>query len=133
MDTDREHPRLLSIFHYVVGGLTALFGCFPCIHLAIGIAFVSGAFPEPGRGQEMPPAFLGWIFIAVGASLIIFFWTIAIMTILGGRFLARQRHYMYCFVVAVIECLMMPFGTVLGVFTIIVLIRPSVKSLFEAQ
>ena len=28
-------------------------------------------------------------------------------------------------------CLFMPFGTVLGVFTIIVLMRPSVKPLFD--
>lgn len=30
---DLEHLRLLSIFHYVVGGLIALFACFPIIHL----------------------------------------------------------------------------------------------------
>ena len=31
---------------------------------------------------------------------------------------------------AAIECMFFPFGTVLGVLTIIVLIRPSVKPLF---
>ncbi len=34
MDQDLEHLRLLSLFHYVVGGIAALFGCFPFIHLA---------------------------------------------------------------------------------------------------
>jgi len=29
-----------------------------------------------------------------------------------------------------VECMFMPFGTVLGVFTIIVLMRPSVKEIF---
>jgi hypothetical protein len=33
---------------------------------------------------------------------------------------------------AAIACMLMPFGTVLGVFTIIVLMRPSVKELFAA-
>jgi hypothetical protein len=32
-----------------------------------------------------------------------------------------------------IECVFMPFGTVLGVFTLVVLTRPSVKPLFEDQ
>jgi hypothetical protein len=32
---------------------------------------------------------------------------------------------------AAIACLFMPLGTILGVFTIIVLIRPNVKALFE--
>ncbi len=62
MDKDLEHLRLLSIFHYVFGGLTALFGCFPCIYLAFGIAFVSGAAGLPGmdpyRGGRIVNYFL---------------------------------------------------------------------------
>lgn len=40
---------------------------------------------------------------------------------------------MYCLVMAGIECMFMPFGTVLGVFTIIVLMRESVQKLFAAN
>ena len=40
---------------------------------------------------------------------------------------------MYCLVMAGIECLFMPFGTVLGVFTIIVLMRESVKEMFKVN
>ena len=32
-----------------------------------------------------------------------------------------------------VECLFMPVGTVLGVFTIIVLVRDSVKAIFNHQ
>jgi hypothetical protein len=130
MDQDAEHLRLLSIFHYVVGGMTALFACFPCIHLAVGIALVSGAL-NPGRGHEQPPAFVGWLLIAVAALLILVGWSIALAILLAGRFLARRAHYLFCFVVAAVECIFMPCGTVLGVFTIIVLNRPSVRSLFQ--
>jgi hypothetical protein len=130
MDQDAEHLRLLSIFHYVVGGMAALFACFPLIHLAIGIALVSGAL-NPGPGQQPPPAFVGWFFIAIAAVFILVGWSIAIAILLAGRFLAGRTHYMYCFVVAAIECLFMPFGTVLGAFTIIVLNRTSVRSLFQ--
>jgi len=35
-------------------------------------------------------------------------------------------------VMACVECLFIPFGTILGVFTIIVLLRESVKALFAA-
>ena len=35
------------------------------------------------------------------------------------------------YVVAGIECIFMPFGTVLGVLTLLVLMRPSVKALFD--
>ncbi len=131
MDQDAEHLRLLSIFHYVVGGMTALFACFPCIHLAIGIALVSGAL-NTGPGPQ-PPAFVGWLLIVFAALFIFIGWTIALAILLAGRFLARRAHYMYCFVVAAIECLFMPCGTVLGVFTIIVLNRTSVRSLFRVS
>jgi len=38
MNRDEEHLKLLSIFHYVVGGIAAFFAFFPIIHLVIGIA-----------------------------------------------------------------------------------------------
>ena len=47
--------------------------------------------------------------------------------------LARRRRYLYCLILAgVMAATCMPFGTVLGVFTIIVLMRPSVKQAFGA-
>lgn len=77
MKQDEEHLRLLSIFDYVVGGLTALAACFPFIHLAVGIALVSGAFPVP-TGQQGPPPIVGWIFIATASVLILGGWTMAV-------------------------------------------------------
>lgn len=50
--------------------------------------------------------------------------------ILAGRALAQRRRYTFCLVIAGVACMFMPFGTVLGVFTIIVLLRDSVKELF---
>ena len=67
----------------------------------------------------------------MGAVFFLTGWTLAVAMAIAGRKLAVRRSYTYCLVVAGIECLFMPFGTVLGVFTIIVLIRPSVKALFE--
>ena len=49
---------------------------------------------------------------------------------LAGRFLAQRRHHTFCVTMAAVQCLFMPFGTILGVFTIVVLNRPSVKQLF---
>jgi hypothetical protein len=132
MDQNDEHLRLLSIFHYIVAGITALVACFPCIHLTLGILFVSGVL-DHGKGGEAPPAFVGWLLIAIAGALILMGWSIAAAIFLAGRFLARRVHYMYCLVIAAIECIFMPCGTVLGVFTIIVLNRTSVRSLFPAR
>ena len=52
---------------------------------------------------------------------------------MAGRNIARHRSYTYCFVVSCIICLFMPLGTILGVFSIIVLLRDSVKGIFNGQ
>ena len=128
MTQDEEHLRLLSIFHYVVGGMTAFFACFPCIHLVVGIAMVSGVFGEKG-----PPLLVGWLFVVIPAIMILIGWTLALVIFVAGRFLSRRINYTYCFVVAAVECVFMPVGTVLGIFTIIVLNRTSVRALFHKE
>ena len=129
MKTDEDHLRLLSVFHYVVGGLAAFFGCIPIIHLVIGILIVTGAM-ELDAGGNGPPASFGWIFVAVGGIAVLIGWTMAVCVLMAGRCLSRRTHYMFCLVMGGVECLFMPFGTVLGVFTIIVLMREGVKELF---
>lgn len=125
---DLEHLRLLSIFHYVVAGLAALFACFPLFHLVFGVAMVSGWGEMP---QEDPMAVtMGWFFIVVASIVILCGWAFAVCLVVAGRALARRRRYMFCLVMAAVECIFMPFGTVLGVFTIVVLMRDSVRELF---
>lgn len=128
---DHEHLRLLSIFYYVVAGLTALFSLFFVIYLVLGVLVLIAPDTMADRG-EAPPAFIGWIFIVLGTAFILAGVALAVCMILTGRFLAQRKRYLFCLVVAAISCLMMPFGTVLGVFTIVVLMRPSVKQLFAA-
>jgi hypothetical protein len=132
MTQDEDHLRLLSIFHYVVAGLAGLFACFPIIHLIIGLMFIFAPHKFGGKGEPPPPWF-GWIFVIVAAVFITLGWIFAGFVLAAGRFLARRKRYLFCLVMAGVECLFMPFGTVLGVFTIVVLLRESVKQLFTAN
>ncbi len=126
MTQDEQHLNLLSIFHYVVGGLTALFSCIPFLHMGIGIAILSGAF-ETGDGA---PQFIGWFLILFPALFILAGWTLSILIIIAGKKLKLHVSRTFCLVVAGLECIVMPFGTVLGVFTLIVLMKDSVQKLF---
>jgi hypothetical protein len=130
MNEDLQYLKLLSIFHYVFGAMVALFAFIPIIYVVMGML----AFYIPGPlhfESESMPAFIGLLFIIFGAGLIILGWAFSACSIIAGRYLARQRYYLFCVVMAAIECICIPFGTVLGVFTIIVLSRPSVRELFE--
>jgi hypothetical protein len=126
--TDDDHLRLLAIFHYVVGGLGALFAFFPLIHLTLGL-FLLWAPVHPGQGTP-PPAFVAWLFIFLGGMLFLAGETMAVCVLAAGAFIRRRTHYWFVFVVACVQCMFIPFGTILGVFTIIVLSRPAVKHQF---
>lgn len=128
---DQEQLKLLSIFHYVVGGITAIFALFPVFHLVFGLIMII-APSELENGASDPARFVGWIFVLLALAIIAVGWTVAGLIIASGRFLSRRKHYLYCMIIAGLECLFMPLGTVLGVFTIIVLMRESVKDSFAA-
>jgi hypothetical protein len=131
MDQD-EHVRLLAIFHYIVSGLAALFSFFPLLYTIVGSIFIFAArHGTPKSGEELPPEFLGWIFIVLGSLLFLLGIAIAICILMAGRSLARHRHYWFAFAIACVECLFIPFGTILGVFTIVALSRESVKEIFS--
>jgi hypothetical protein len=132
MTQDEDHLRLLSIFHYVVAGLAGLFALFPVIHLVIGLMLIFAPQDFAGKGAP-PPAIIGWLFVTMAAVFITLGWTFAGLVFTAGRFLARRKRYLYCLVMAAVECIFMPFGTVLGVLTIVVLMRESVKQLFAAS
>jgi hypothetical protein len=126
---DAEHLKLLAIFHYVVAGMTALFASFPIIHFLIGTAMVIGSGFAGSKSGE--PMLVGAFFMVFAAVWILAGWTLAICVLAAGRSIAARRRYTFCIVVAgLIAATCMPFGTALGVFTIIVLVRPSVKEAF---
>lgn len=130
MNQDQEHLRLLSLFHYVVAALSALFACIPLIHLSIGLFLVLAPDTMAGPGQTPPPAFIGWFFVALASCFILAGWTFAACVLYAGRCLAKRKRLLYCQIMAGIECAFMPFGTALGVCTLLVLTRESVKPLF---
>ena len=128
---DSEHLRLLSSGHYVMAGLQAVFGCLPVLHLVMGIWMLTS--PQVDQAKDGPPAaFFGAFFVAIAGAWIITSWALAGCLVVAGRSLVRRKRRTFCFVVsAVTAMLCMPFGTMLGLFTIIVLLRPAVRDAFE--
>jgi uncharacterized membrane protein YedE/YeeE len=133
MDHDTEQLNLLAIFHYVVAGLAALFSFFPLLYTALGVIFIFAARDGTAKpGEELPPEFLGWLFAVIGSLLFVIGIVMAIFIFIAGRSLALRKRYTFALVIACVECLFVPFGTILGVFTIVALSRDSAKALFSA-
>ncbi|MCF5930821.1 hypothetical protein L2216_27445, partial [Xanthomonas perforans] len=49
---DLQQLKLLSIFHYVLAGITGLFSLFPLIHLFMGLAIVTGHLPMESTSPD---------------------------------------------------------------------------------
>jgi hypothetical protein len=126
---DASQLRLLSIFHYVYAGLLFFGGFFALAYVAMGIFFAAQA-TELEPSNPAAPAAVGAIFAVVGLLIMVMVWAKAGFLIWAGRSLGSRTRYTLCFVVACITCIAFPMGTILGVLTLIVLNRPSVKALF---
>ena len=126
VDRDAEHLKVLSICWYVVAGLNVLFGCFPLMYVAIGVMMMTTG-PRPGTPDA---AVMGVMFAIFGGVFAIAIWVGALMAFLTGRALANRNRLVLCYITAGLACLSVPIGTTLGVFTFIVLSRPTVRSQF---
>lgn len=129
MNRDEEHLRLLSIFHYVLAGLFFLLAILPLIYVGMGALMLRAG--HEGAEVETDTRTIGWVIIAAGSVLAAVALTLASCLALAGRCLWRRRRHMFCLVVAAAACLFIPFGTVLGVCTIVVLQRGPVRRSFD--
>ncbi len=130
MNKDLEQLNLLSIFHLILGILTSLASCVFLIHVTIGIAALNGKLDA--KGSAPPPEF-GWMFLIMGSLAFLGCLSIGILSIIASKKLKAHKSRIFCLVVAGIECLNTPLGTVLGIFTIILLMKEPVIQLFECQ
>ncbi len=132
MNDDLQHLRYLTLGHYIGAAITALFACFPLIHFSIGLTMLLMP-PEMVGVEPFPTRWLGLMFALIGGAAVLFGWAFAVLIFIAGRSLAARKRYMFCFVIAALCCAFIPLGTVLGVFTILVLMRPTVKAMFQEQ
>jgi hypothetical protein len=129
VDRDVEHLRLLTWGYYIMAGITGLFSLLGLLYTALGAAFVSGVFQSSSGNGD--PRIAGIIMLGFGSFFTLVGLATATAIFLTGRFLRDRRHRVFCMVVAVLCCLQIPWGTVIGGCTLVVLNRESVRALFE--
>lgn len=128
--TDLEQVDLLSIFYFVLGGLSIVGLGFLVLHYFVMAALLDN--PEiwkDAKGGPPPRQILvifQWFYGIFGVL-----WVVSgALNIACGFCLRARKARVFCLIVAALELLSVPLGTVLGIFTIIVLSRASVRELF---
>lgn len=127
---DADHLKLLAVFHYVLAALSLVGLLFLLMHWAM----LSTVMSLPAENQNGPPpeqffAIFKWFYLLMGLMIV----TGGLSNLVSGRFIQQRRHRVFSLIVAGLNCLCFPFGTVLGVFTFVVLLRESVAQVYEAN
>ncbi len=129
---EAEHLRTLAICHYVVAGLSIFGLAFLGLHYSImRMAFGN---PQMWDKAKSPPPFdpaeffhaFQWFYLFFGVMIV----ASGILTLISGRFIHRRVNRTFSIIIAGLNCLYMPFGTLLGIFTLIVLTKDSVLQLY---
>ncbi len=135
MATERDVSQtldLLAIFHYVLAAIIFLKGACALIMMGIGTLAVSGVLADAPEDMAVALVALGLIFFAGPLVFLVIAWTAAALVLMAGRRIASRTKLVYCQIIAGLECLCVPFGTILGVFTLMHLTKPDVKETFDA-
>jgi hypothetical protein len=132
MDTTGHDLKLLSIGYYVQGGVVTFYALLVLCYVGVMGVVVFTAIQKSaqgGSGDHIP----AWVLPLVGAVLatvMLVILTSGLLLLYAGLALRRRKHYTFLLVMAALSCMAIPYGTLLGIFTFIVLQRPAAKVLF---
>ncbi|MEY2560924.1 MAG: hypothetical protein QOG51_1339 [Verrucomicrobiota bacterium] len=142
----RERLRLLALGFYVKGAVGAVVVSFFLIHFFMMLGFSlmpesawnppaksatttrsSSVLPSPSPRpvNQGPPVMMFRIFAAVIGVIILLGWTFGALTIYAGRCVHYRTHRVFILVMAGLNCILIPWGTLLGVATFTLLQSPA--------
>jgi hypothetical protein len=131
---DEEHLRLLSLFHFIKGGITVAFSLLGLLYfLFLGFIMKMGSrlhLPSNSYNEEFPIEFMSYIFLIAGIIVMLVL-LCGILQLVSGYYLKRKEYRLFSFIIGIIEILEVPYGTILGLMTLIVLSKDSVKRKYE--
>lgn len=127
---DASQLRTLSILYYVFSVFNLVPLLIGALYAFMGVGLLNGTLPGNTASQDTAS---GWVLLGLAAAMFFIAIVGGTLTLLAARRLRQRRSLTLCIIVAAVSCMQIPFGTALGVFTLIVLNRPSVKAMFAGR
>lgn len=132
---DAGHLKLLAIFHFVRAGFSLIGLGFIVLHFAIMHTlfsnpefFANAHNPPPPEFFKLFTGIMKVFYVIAGGFIVASF----AANLAAGFCLLKRQARVFSLIVAGLNCLSIPLGTTLGVFTIVVLCRNSVRELYDA-
>ena len=141
----RERLRLLALGYYIKGAIGAVFISFLLFHFffLLGFSFMPESAwnpspkpattiesvsvspsPSPRPANHGPPVIMFRVFAGVIGVIILLGWTFGGLTIYAGRCVQKRTHRLFIYVMAALNCPFIPWGTLLGVATFMLMQTP---------
>lgn len=128
----KNNLSTLSILHFVYGGFVVTAGVVVLfIMLALGEVLQSDWLRET-NGDHVPRV-IGGLFSAIGWGVFVFLCLKGAANIISGSLLGKARGRLFSQIVAGFNCLNIPVGITLGIFTLVELGKEDVKRLYLAN
>lgn len=123
----KSHLSALSILHYVYGAFVCMSGFVALFFIFLGMFLSSDWLQANGDGAEVP-GWIGGLFQTFGWVIFIVVEAWGLLNILSGYWISRRKNRTATQVVAAFNCLNIPFGIALGIFTFVVMSDEEVRS-----
>ncbi|HEX2673142.1 MAG TPA: hypothetical protein VHM25_19815 [Polyangiaceae bacterium] len=126
--TDEKQLRLLSHLHYAAAALASV---IPFFGAGYGTMRLSIALDRMPNLTPTVRDVFAWIPPALGLLVILLGFATLGANLLAAQALRNRTHCALGLLTAVANCLQVPLGTLLGVFSFIVPRRPAVRAAFS--
>jgi len=127
---DNEHLKLLSLFHLISGIFALVYSVFMALYFGFIIFIFNVGNKFDGAESDLPIEFKS-IFMFIFIVILLIAIVIGIAKIMCSRYIKQKKNRVFCIVISCIECFSFPIGTLLGVLSIMVLNRNSVKEIYH--
>ena len=129
--TMKRHLQTLSILHYVYGAFVCMSGFVALVFIFLGLFLSSDWLMENNDGEAVP-RWIGGLFQTFGWVIFVVIEVWGVLNLLSGYWIARRRNRTGTQVIAAFNCLNIPFGIALGIFTFVLMADDEVKTEYGA-
>ena len=113
----KHNLHTLVVLHYVYGAFVCLIGSVLLVLVILGSAMHCGSFMD--LGENPPPHWVGSFLQGLGMFLFVFVEAKGIMNLISASLISRRKGRTFTYVTAALNCLNIPFGLALAIFTFI--------------